>query len=154
MLAAGTLGGGPASWLRLRQLLRCVEPYCYPSNVGMWSSFIGYLLQALAQFTSWRALFERDGFAKSRRHALQSSDVSVIVRLLAPLVTRALYSKAPQLMVMAQMAGRYLADLAPEYFLPALQLRLCDGLQAVTAIHQTPMALQTLGYFASDLIDL
>ena len=47
-------GGGPQAWIKLRQLLRCAEPYCHPSNSGGWSSFIGYLLQALCQFTSWR----------------------------------------------------------------------------------------------------
>ena len=153
MFVADAMGGGPAVWLRLRQLLRCIEPYCHPSNSGMWSSYIGYLLQAIAQFTSWRVLHERSGLAASKEHALRPADISVIVRLLAPLVTRALYSRT-SLMMYAQMSSRYLADLAPEYILPALQLRLCDGLQAVTAIHQTPMALQTLGYFASDFIDL
>ena len=49
---------------------------------------------------------------------------------------------------------RYLAELGPEIVLPPLQVRLCDGLQAVTAIHQTPMALQTLALLAPALLDL
>ena len=51
--------GGPLAWLKLRQLLRCAEPYCHPSNYGGWSAFIGYLLQALCQFISWRGALSR-----------------------------------------------------------------------------------------------
>ena len=67
---------------------------------------------------------------------------------------RALYSKAAQLQSMAQMACRYLCELAPDYILPSMHMRLFEGLQAVTATHQTPMALQTLTLFTSFHIDL
>ena len=43
---------------------------------------------------------------------------------------------------MAQSSLKYLVNLAPALVLPTLQLRIADGLQTVTATHQTPMALQ------------
>ena len=42
----------------------------------------------------------------------------------------------------AQSALKHVCNLAPELTLPTLQMRIGDGLQAVTATHQTPMALQ------------
>ena len=144
-----------AVWCRLRQLLRCAEPYCHPSNTGPWSSLIGFFLQALAQFLSWRALHERTGLAAAAAaQSLSQADVAVLMRLLSPMVARALYSKASQLVLMSQMAARYLAELAPDIVLLPLQIRLCDGLQAVTATHQTPMALQTLALLTPMLTDL
>jgi hypothetical protein len=157
LVGDGAAGGevlGAAVWMRLRQLLRCLEPYCHPSNTGPWSGLIGYLLQALAQFTSWRVLLERTGLAAAPLRALAPADVSVLVRLLAPLTGRALYSKAGGLVVMAQMAIRYLAELGPEIVLPPLAVRLVDGLQAVTATHQTPMALSCLALLAPSMLDV
>ena len=155
--ADGAAGGevlGAAAWMRLRQLLRCLEPYCHPSNTGPWSGLIGYLLQALAQFSSWRVLLERTGLAAAPSRALASADVGVLVRLLAPLTSRALYSKAGGLVVMAQMATRYLAELSPEIVLSPLAVHLVDGLQAVTATHQTPMALNCIALLAPMMLDV
>ena len=214
-MVVGDGDGGPLAWIKLRQLLRCAEPYCHPSNYGGWSAFIGYLLQALCQFISWRrtrtsqfghvllslfpsfafssshavpcvcllfthltrtsvyslfmcpncppltcptdhlsGLYERSGITARAELSLLPADISVLVRMLSPLATRALYSKAPQLTSMAQMACRYLCELAPEFILPAMQVRLFEGLQAVTATHQTPMALQTLTLFTAFHVDL
>ena len=52
-------GGEAAVWVRLRQLLRCAEPYCHPSNAGPWCGLIGYLLQAMAQCAR-QSRFTRD----------------------------------------------------------------------------------------------
>jgi hypothetical protein len=101
-----------------------------------------------------RLLLERTGLAAAPLRALAPADVSVLVRLLAPLTGRALYSKAGGLVVMAQMAIRYLAELGPEIVLPPLAVRLVDGLQAVTATHQTPMALSCLALLAPSMLDV
>ena len=37
--------GAATAWLMLRQLMRCAEPYCHPSNSGGWGQALGYLLQ-------------------------------------------------------------------------------------------------------------
>lgn len=142
------------AWTRLRQLLRCVEPYCHPSNSGPWAAYIGYLLQALSQYTSCRVLLESSGLAADPSHHLAPGDVSVLVRLLLPLATQALYSKGGQLMRMAQMSCRYLCELTPELALNSTMLKLCEGLQAVTAVHQTPMALSSLALLVATLVDL
>jgi hypothetical protein len=62
--------GGPLAWIKLRQLLRCSEPYCHPSNYGGWSAFIGYLLQALCQFISWRGARRPGGARPKPPHCL------------------------------------------------------------------------------------
>lgn len=142
------------AWTRLRQLLRCAEPYCQPSNSGQWSSMIGYLLQALCQFTSCRVLMESSGLSANAAHNLEPGDISVLVRMLHPLAACSLYSKGGQLMRMAQTSCRYLCSLAPELALSSTMHKLCEGLQAVTAIHQTPMALSTLALLAAELADL
>lgn len=145
---------GAEIWVQLRQLLRCAEPYCHPSNHGPWSGLIGYFFQALAQYLSWRVLLESTGLAAPHIRPLAEDDVHVLLRMMLPLLSRSLYSKAGQLVLMSQMALRYLADLGPELVMPPMQLRLCEGLQAVTATHQTPMALQTLALLTPSLIDL
>ena len=100
------------------------------------------------------ALYERCNLSVLPEHVLTATDINCIVRMLSPLAMRALYSKAAQLQSMAQMSCRYLCELAPDYILPSMHMRLFEGLQAVTATHQTPMALQTLTLFTSFHIDL
>jgi hypothetical protein len=47
----------------------------------------------VAQFVSWRSLYERSGLAARPSCALTTSDIAVLVELLTPLLSRALYSK-------------------------------------------------------------
>ena len=157
--AAKADGGSPtaaalAAWGALRQLMRSVEPYCHPSNVGGYSAAIGYLIQALAQFMSWRRLLEGGGSHAAAAGPLQPDDDGAFVRLMLPHTVLALYAKNPLLSRMAQSAAKYLGALRPELVLPALSERLADGLLAVTATHQTATAMQTLSVLAPPMLTL
>ena len=157
--AAKADGGGPtaaalAAWGALRQLMRSVEPYCHPSNVGGYSAAIGYLIQALAQFMSWRRLLEGGGSHAAAAGPLLPDDDGAFVRLMLPHTVLALYAKNPLLSRMAQSAAKYLGALRPELVLPALSERLADGLLAVTATHQTATAMQTLSVLAPPMLTL
>ena len=122
--AVGAEAAGTHAWVMLRQLMRCAEPYCHPSNSGGWGATLGYLLQGFAQFLSWRLLLEARGEAHGGTHAhLQPEDASALVRLLLPTTTLALYSKNVGLARMAQAAAKYLGHLAPRATIPALQAR-------------------------------
>ena len=122
--AVGPEGAGTHAWVMLRQLMRCAEPYCHPSNSGGWGATLGYLLQGLAQFLSWRLLLEARAEAHGGTHAhLRPEDASAMVRLLLPTTTLALYSKNVGLARMAQAAAKYLGHLAPQATIPALQAR-------------------------------
>ena len=117
-------GADTHAWVMLRQLMRCAEPYCHPSNSGGWGATLGYLLQGLAQFLSWRLLLEARAEAHGGAHAhLRPEDASAMVRLLLPTTTLALYSKNVGLARMAQAAAKYLGHLAPQATIPALQAR-------------------------------
>ena len=86
---ARTDGGSPtaaalAAWGALRQLMRSVEPYCHPSNVGGYSAAIGWLIQALAIVLAGaapprgRRQLERGGGAAAtrRRRRLRPADAA------------------------------------------------------------------------------
>eukprot|EP00965_Chrysotila_dentata_P163695 5404852-Pleurochrysis_carterae.AAC.1 len=133
-----------ATWGTLRQLLRCAEPYCHPSNTGSYCHELGALLQALCRYTYWRVFMEGRGEAASGAQPLRAADVHALVRLLRPLVVQARYSKHHMLPRLAESCYKYLGRLAPELTLPHAAERVAEGLQAVTAVHQTSVALTTL----------
>jgi hypothetical protein len=138
--AVGPEGAGTHAWVMLRQLMRCAEPYCHPSNSGGWGATLGYLLQGLAQFLSWRLLLEARAEAHGGAHAhLRPEDASAMVRLLLAPTTLALYSKNVGLARMAQAAAKYLGHLAPQATIPALQARAqAAGLQPATHPKHAP----------------
>lgn len=159
--AQGVSGGGDAQgahaalhWSRLRQLLRCVSPCCHPSNSGSYCNEIGGLLQGLCHYTWWRVLFEEKGEAKGGRPLLGASDLHRLTRALVPLLAQARYAKHFPLPRFADQGFRYLAALVPELTLPALSFRVSQGLQALTAVHQTNVALHTLAMVTPVMLGL
>jgi len=137
-----------SAWRMLRQLLRCLEPYCHPSNAGGYCTEVGVLLQALAQFSWWRVLHETKRKPPTepepRAAPLGPRDVWSLCCAMEPLLTTARYSKSGTLGRCAESASKYLLRLSPELFLPTLEFGVAEGLQAVTAVHQTASALTTL----------
>merc|ERR1719399_1028598 len=55
---------------------------------------------------------------------------------------------------MAETAYKYLSRLAPELTLPTLEMRVAEGLQTVTAVHQTSVALSSLCMLVPVLLTL
>jgi len=138
----------------LRKLLKSVESFYHPSNIGSWSMGLAKFLNALASLFAQRLRREASAHCKTpQSFRLTSACCEELVNMILPLALTAMYSKSPQTIMLATLSLKHLAYTAPAVILPSIVERVTHALQTLTETHQTSAAIEALSVIIIPLLN-
>ncbi|KAJ3272314.1 hypothetical protein HDV01_005748 [Terramyces sp. JEL0728] len=129
----------------LESMLRAIETFAQPSNVGKWSASIARLISDLSEILFERIREESKPDSKippSFRLAVET--VKRITKSLIPLVELNMFSKNPISVNISHNALRYISWLNPQDFFPLLLEKVYPALETLTETHRTSSSLGSL----------
>jgi hypothetical protein len=139
----------------LESLVRVLDPYFHPLNVGSWTSNLTVLLNALALHLSQRVReYNRSKAQILVDHALPISEQQQhqMVRLLLDPLAQMAFSKNKTMASLGTDGLKHLSWIAPEIVLPVALLRVHQGLIGAEAAFQTHNALELLASITAPLL--
>lgn len=133
------------AWDLLQQLIFGIESYFHPSNGGPWTMRLAYFMNALIHQVARRVGHERR--EKCRTPAdkkLGRPEIDRFVKLMHPIVSQALFSKNPRMVMAAIQSFKELTSLSPDFILPLFLERAYPALQTLTQTHQTVSVIECM----------
>ncbi|KAJ3319363.1 hypothetical protein HDV06_006390 [Boothiomyces sp. JEL0866] len=129
----------------LESMLRAIETFAQPSNVGKWSASIARLISDIAEILFERIREESKEDSKiPQQYRLTDSTVKGITKSLITLVELTMFSKNPMSVNISHNAMRYIAWMNPHDFFPILLEKVYPSLETLTETHRTSSSLGSL----------
>lgn len=139
-----------SSLVSLKKLLKTVESYYHPSNIGAWTDNLAILLKELCRYYSKRQW--KENTLIPQEHQLTSHINHEFACLILPLVQQALYSKSIKMSILARESLGFFVDIERNFVFPKLIEQFFFALETLTATHQTTSALESLAVIIGSLI--
>lgn len=149
------LGGGSSCQDHLDQLLKAIESYFHPANIGRWCQRLKQLLSKLPYCFVTRLHEERykktsSGFEVPKHKKLTEKDIDRFVLSMQPVIMQAMFSRFA--LNDTVKALQSLALLRPEIIIPPLIERMYYTLDSITEPHKLTCVMQCMVAVARPLV--
>ncbi|KAJ3092428.1 hypothetical protein HK102_007439 [Quaeritorhiza haematococci] len=138
----------------LTDMIRALESYFHPSNIGRWTYPLTRFLALLSAEFLRRIKEEQDPHCTTPRHLrLTPTTISQFASVLRPVTFLAMFGKDAFSVSSAHAALRSLAYISPTTILPSLLERCYPALETLTQTHRTLSCIGALGQVAPALVN-
>ncbi|XP_054263116.1 proteasome activator complex subunit 4-like [Macrosteles quadrilineatus] len=150
-----TLGGGSSSQTYLTRMMKVMESYFHPANVGTWVARLREFLRKITHHFIHRLNLERHHKPSwlpsiPERARLTEEDITLFVDCMAPSVKLAMYSRVASEI---SLPLQYLATLRPNIVIPPIIESMYNTLDSLTEPHKYTAAMLSLVSVARPMIE-
>jgi len=150
-----TLGGGSSSQTYLTRMMKVIESYFHPANVGAWVSRLRDFLRKITHHFIQRINLERHHKPSwlpqiPQQARLTEEDITLFVESMAPSVKLSMYSRVA---AEISLPLQYLATLRPSLVIPPIIDSMYNTLDSLTEPHKYTAAMLSLVSVARPMIE-